>query len=210
MKISICYSLLIFVFAVIGANAQSPEAAAATDVPPPQAPATKPELANPAQGNEQKPAAPAVGADGKTEAPPNEPGATAPTDAFVYDPTGKRDPFEPDLPREAIQQPKVIQETPVTQEETAEQQTPKQTRPLEPLEAYDLSQLKVSAIIWDTKNPRAMITDPQRGTHYVKLKTRIGRHNGFIAAIREGEIVVVEYGQENGQYTKYFKILELR
>jgi type IV pilus assembly protein PilP len=56
-----------------------------------------------------------------------------------------------------------------------------------------------------------MVVDPAGGVHYLKVKTRIGRKNGFVAAIREGEVVVTEYNtEENGQYTKIFKVLELR
>jgi type IV pilus assembly protein PilP len=121
-------------------------------------------------------------------------------ETFTYDPTGKRDPFEPDLGKE--------QEVRALPQEL--QRPEASSRALESLEAFDLTQLRVAAIIWDTKIPRAMVIDPSGGTHYIKAKSRIGRKNGFVAAIREGEIVVIEYNQENGQYTKVFKVLELR
>jgi len=64
--------------------------------------------------------------------------------------------------------------------------------PLWPLQAFDLDQLHLVGIIWDVKSPKAMITDPTGKGYVVRVNERIGRNNGYIARIREGEIVVVE------------------
>lgn len=126
------------------------------------------------------------------------------SDSFFYDPTGKRDPFHPVPTKEEEAAPNA------TSPEATTSGAPEVTRDYEPLESYDVAQLKISAIIWNTKNPRALIADPQGGTHTVRVKSRIGKRNGFVAAIREGEIVVVEYVMENDRLTKSFRVLELR
>lgn len=130
--------------------------------------------------------------------------STVNTNVFIYDPTGKRDPFqaESEIPKEETTQSATAK--------TAEQSTSIPKRGLEALEFFDLSQLKVTAIIWNTKKPRAMVVDPNGVMHTVKIKTRIGQRNGFVVAIREGEIVVVEYIQQDGNWTKTFNVLHLR
>lgn len=162
------------------------------------------------------PAAPEIPTDIPANVPPAQPEESTDAanhifspsnDAFIYDPTGKRDPFDPNLggpteaaPAPTIEEPEMPTETIVRRD-----------RPLDPLEAYDLAQIKVEAVIWDTKSPRAMLRDPQGGVHYVKIKSRIGKKDGFVVAIREGEVVVVEYAPDsNGQFIKTFKALELR
>lgn len=127
------------------------------------------------------------------------------TDTYTYDPTGKRDPFRPEDEKEVLSDDStggVVKHS--------QGPAPLAPRELEPLEAFDLTQLKVSAIIWDVKNPRALVRDPNGGTHTLRIKTRLGRRNGFVVAIREGEIVVVEYDVESDQWVKSFKVLELR
>ena len=64
--------------------------------------------------------------------------------------------------------------------------------PLWPLQRFDLEQLKLVGIIWDVTAPKAMILDPAGKGYVVKVNERIGRNNGYIARIREGEIIVVE------------------
>lgn len=130
-------------------------------------------------------------------------------DAFVYDPTDKRDPFELHgmLEKVSPADSKASVKTP----EPVEAPVPdKPLRPLDPLENFELAQIRVQAIIWDTKAPRAMVEDPQGVSHTLRLKSRIGKHNGFVVAIRESEVVVVEYPNENGQMSKVFRILEMR
>jgi len=136
------------------------------------------------------------------DSPPDLAGANPiANDVYIYDPTGKRDPFRPEDDKEVIS------------DDGGKRRSgpaPLAPRELEPLEAFDVSQIKVLAIIWDVKNPRALVKDPNGQTHLLKLKSRIGKKNGFVVAIREGEIVVVEYDAEIDQWVKSFKVLELR
>jgi Tfp pilus assembly protein PilP len=63
---------------------------------------------------------------------------------------------------------------------------------LSPLERFDLSQLKVTGIVWDIKEPRAMIEDKTGLGYIVKVGTPIGGSEGRVKAIRRDQIVVEE------------------
>lgn len=63
---------------------------------------------------------------------------------------------------------------------------------LSPLEKYELGQLKLVAVIWDVKEPRAMVEDSVGLGYTVKVGTPIGPNEGKVKAINPGEIVIVE------------------
>ncbi|MBK9293202.1 MAG: pilus assembly protein PilP [Oligoflexia bacterium] len=90
---------------------------------------------------------------------------------YSYNPSGRKDPFLP------YQLKDVVGDT---------------YGPELPLQKYDLDQLRLVGVIWDVANPKAMIMDASQKGHVVKVNDRIGRNNGYVARIREGEIVVVE------------------
>jgi Tfp pilus assembly protein PilP len=64
---------------------------------------------------------------------------------------------------------------------------------LSPLERYDLSQLKLVAIVWDIKEPRALVEDNAGLGYVVKLGTPIGSNDGKVKAIHRNEVVVEEF-----------------
>lgn len=104
---------------------------------------------------------------------------------YKYDPVGKRDPFRPY--RDA---------------KVGIGQIRASTRTPEPLERFDLKNLEVVAIVWDNSKPKALIQDPEKGIHSVIKGQRIGKNEGYIAEIREGEIVVLELFDLNGKIIK--------
>ena len=109
---------------------------------------------------------------------------------YNYVPKDKRDPFMPF-------------ERPMTVEGMI--------GPLWPLQGFDLDQLKLVGIIWDVRNPKAMIMDPSGKGYVVRVNERIGRSNGYIARIREGEIVVVESVKGlDGKLTYSTKLMKLQ
>lgn len=111
-------------------------------------------------------------------------------DPFDYEPRGRRDPFAPPVLDRPVAPGSVH-------------------GPLLPLQRYDLTKLKLIGIIWDVKRPRAMINDPDSKVHIVGPNTKIGTRNGYIAVIREGEIVVVETVEENGRLVSSAQIVKL-
>jgi type IV pilus assembly protein PilP len=89
---------------------------------------------------------------------------------YRYDPTGKPDPF-----RSFVR----------LQEELDEGVTT-------PLERFDLSQLQVTAIIWSSERPRALIRDPAGKGYIVSAGTPIGKNKGRVVSIEDNLVLVKE------------------
>ncbi|MGH7770191.1 MAG: pilus assembly protein PilP [Candidatus Binatia bacterium] len=95
-----------------------------------------------------------------------------PTSAPRYSSAGKRDPFQA-LPLKT--------------------QTKRRSREnLSPLERYDLGALKLVGIVWDTKDPRAMVEDSAGLGYVVRIGTPIGPNDGKIKEIKASEVVIEE------------------
>jgi type IV pilus assembly protein PilP len=94
-------------------------------------------------------------------------------DSYRYDPTDRRDPFlspfslqlEPEIPEEAKT----------------------------PLQRFDLGQLKLVGVIWETSEPKALIEDGGGLGYIVTRGTLIGSKGGVIRAIEPRRIVIEEY-----------------
>lgn len=112
---------------------------------------------------------------------------------YRYEPIGKRDPFRP-----------------FRDSKIGIGQIRQSNRPLEPLEKHDVRALEVVAIIWGNEKPKALIQDPEKNIHPAVKGQRIGKNEGFIAEIREGEIVVVELFDLNGKTVKEPVVLPIR
>jgi Tfp pilus assembly protein PilP len=63
---------------------------------------------------------------------------------------------------------------------------------LSPLERFDLSQLKIVGVVWDIKDPRAMVEDSAGLGYVVKVGTPIGSNDGRVKTIQRDQIVVEE------------------
>ncbi len=113
-------------------------------------------------------------AEGKSERvdlnlPQKAPESTAPTPTLKE---GSRDPFRPMTLRTKV--------------------NTRARENLSPLERLDLSQLKVVGIIWDIKEPRAMVEDTAGLGYVVKVGTPIGSNDGTVKAIHRNQVVVEE------------------
>ncbi len=107
---------------------------------------------------------------------------------YRYIPTGKADPFKP-----------FIQETPPA----AKEKERARKTPLTPLQKYDLSQLKLVAIIATPEGNIAMVEDVAKKGYFVKKGTEIGRNDGKVTKILKDRIVVEEfYLEPSGQLKK--------
>lgn len=99
---------------------------------------------------------------------------------YDYQPLGRRDPFA---------QPEILR--------------PPEALPPHgpglPLQAYKTNELKVRAILWSVKKPKALVQSPDSKVHLINLGDRVGQENGYVAVIREGEIVIVETREQEGQ-----------
>ena len=108
---------------------------------------------------------------------------------YRYDPSGKPDPF-----RSFIKS--------FVKAQTEES-------PTSPLERFDLSQLNVSAIIWGTDKPRALINDPSGKGYIIAEGASIGKNRGRVIQIDDNLVVVKEtYVDFHGKATT--KDIEMR
>lgn len=111
-------------------------------------------------------------------------------DPYDYDARGRRDPFT---------QP--IEDKPIAPGALH--------GPVLPLQRFDLEQLRLVGIIWDVRKPRAMIRDPKGQTYIVGPNAKLGSRNGYIESIREGEIVVIETIEQEGQLISTSQVVKI-
>lgn len=81
------------------------------------------------------------------------------------------------------------------------------------LEGYDISSFQLTAVMWDIKYPKALVKASEDEVYVIEEGTKIGRRNGYVAKIREGEIVVIESSTESNkkEQTLYkTQVLKLR
>ncbi len=110
--------------------------------------------------------------------------------AYVYDPSGRRDPF---LPLTRIR-------TPVTRD----------GEPLTPLQHFDLGQFRLIGIITGRSEPMAMVMAPGGKSYILRRGIKIGKNDGRVIDIR-GDTVVVEerYYDFAGQYRTSIQEIQL-
>jgi type IV pilus assembly protein PilP len=63
---------------------------------------------------------------------------------------------------------------------------------MEAIRRWPLYDYQIVGIIWDVRNPKAMVKDRNGNLHIVRRNNRIGNQEGIISDINEGEIIVVE------------------
>lgn len=109
---------------------------------------------------------------------------------YVYDVRdGRRNPFKPPL--------------------SVDEARSNPAMPGTPLERYELEEIRLVGIMWEIKSPKAMFIDPQGEVHVLAKDDRIGRRHGYIATIREGEVVVVEPASFGGESAFSTRILSI-
>ena len=81
--------------------------------------------------------------------------------------------------------------------------------PYLPLERFDIDQFQLMGIIWNTDEPRALLMDPNKQSHIVKKNDRIGLYKGYLAEIREGEIIIAEPKQQGLKIQYNIKTLSI-
>ncbi len=124
--------------------------------------------------------------------PQTEPSGTegafaALADDYLYDAKGMRDPFE----------------------SYRHSTGPAETSMVTPLMNYELEQLAVVAVVWDTVRPRAVVVDPRGVTYVVREGTPIGKNDGQLIHIGDNLVLVKEtYVDFAGEVTT--KDVELR
>ena len=101
---------------------------------------------------------------------------------YSYNPAGKPDPFKP-----------FIELTPV--------RTSRST-PLTPLQKYEISQLKLVAIISTPEGNIAMVEDATGKGYFLKKGTWIGKNDGKVTKILKDKVIIEEVYQDIFGQTK--------
>lgn len=111
---------------------------------------------------------------------------------YVYDPTGKKDPFKP------YKAPRIRGDN-------------RPAAAIDPLTILDVAQLQLVAVMWNTARPRAVVKDAQNRNYILFKNMRIGRNEGVVVDIREGEIVIVEKFDDGfGNTVREARVLEIK
>jgi len=106
---------------------------------------------------------------------------------YIYDPVGKADPFKP-----------FIQLTPVRESV--------RNVPLTPLQKYELSQLKLVAIISTPEGNIALVEDSSGKGYFLKKGTGIGKNDGKVTKILKDRVIIEEIYQDILGQTKINEI----
>lgn len=179
-----------------------------TQLPPPPPPA---ELPPPPPTADIPPVPPAAVAPPTANIPP--PPSALPVDAadpsfnvnnegFIYNPEGLRDPFFPSRkPGERIAVDKPIE---------APKSTEPNFDPKDPLQAFELREYRLVAILWDVREPKAMVSTPDGKVWTIRQKVRLGRAGAVVAAIRESEIVVVEPNPDGSYVNASTRVISIK
>lgn len=125
------------------------------EAPPPAPPVQK--VAPQAKANETKPVAPA-----ETEQP------------YVYNPVGRRDPFQPLL--------LVARLTPAMESD----------EPLTPLQTYEIAQFRLIGVIIGKGEPRAMVVAPDGKSYVLQRNIKIGKNGGKVSEVQRDMVLVEE------------------
>jgi Tfp pilus assembly protein PilP len=116
--------------------------------------------------------------------------AVEPAADLPYDSNGRRDPFRP--PR-------------------AGSQTTRSGEARTPLQRYEIGQLRLVAVIYDTNDPRAVVEDNQGLGYIVKAGTAIGPNGGVVREIERGRMVIDEDSVDfYGEHHRTSVVMELR
>lgn len=82
-------------------------------------------------------------------------------------------------------------------------------RPISPAQRFAIEDLRLVGVMWDVKEPKALFQDPEQAIHSLGRDDSIGNRNGYIAAIREGEVVVVEAIRKRGDIIYRTKVVRI-
>lgn len=96
------------------------------------------------------------------------------------------------------------------QDEVQKSRLGKSGKKLAPLERWGVDELKLLGVIWGVSRPRAMIQDPSGKVHTLEKNAKLGLNDGYIAVIREGEVVVVESFRTDKDVSYQTKVLKVR
>ncbi len=81
--------------------------------------------------------------------------------------------------------------------------------PFLPLQTYRLSEFKLKGLMWGIKNPVAIFRAPDGEEYRLGVKDYIGENFGYVATIREKEVVIIQTIEENQKRYSTTKVVFL-
>jgi type IV pilus assembly protein PilP len=134
----------------------------------------------------QKPAAKAV-----ESTTPEKEEERVEREAYAYDPKGRRDPF-------------------MSLIEVAKEK-PQRKKGATPVENYDVGEIKLSAIVWDSHQYYALIILPDNKSYTIRKGMTLGLYGGKVEAITINTVLIREQIKDyRGQFKTKDTILKLR
>lgn len=111
--------------------------------------------------------------------------------AFVYDPSGRRDPFESLV--------------------TIKKSTgPSLDAPKTPLQSYELGQLRLIGVIIGKGQPRAMVVAPDGKSYILSKGIKVGKNEGVVKDITSDAVKIEEqYSEFSGEVRKSIQLIQL-
>ena len=109
---------------------------------------------------------------------------------FYYDREKFRDPFE-------------------TQGSAAPLQPGQVYGPFLHLQTYRLKDFELKALLWQTSRPVAVFFAPDKKEYRLTIKDYIGENFGYVAAIREREVVIIQTIEEDNKRYSTTKVVFL-
>lgn len=111
--------------------------------------------------------------------------------AFVYDPSGRRDPFESLV--------------------TIKKSTgPSLDAPKTPLQSYELGQLRLIGVIIGKGQPRAMVVAPDGKSYILTKGIKVGKNEGVVKDITSDAVKIEEqYSEFSGEVRKSIQLIQL-
>ncbi|MDT8317280.1 MAG: pilus assembly protein PilP [bacterium] len=116
---------------------------------------------------------------------------------YFYDPAGKKDPFFP----------AVVDEKNISLSDEDKLEGVDAGPPPTPLEMYELSQLKLVAIMKFGDRDVAMVQDPEGKGHTLYIGTLIGKNKGMVLRMEEGKVLIEEKYRKSGNTISEIKML---
>ncbi len=112
-------------------------------------------------------------------------------EVFVYEQKGRRDPF--------LSLVKISKEK------------PKRVAGMKPIENYDVDEIKLVAILWDSKEYYALITLPDNKSYTIRKGMTLGLYGGKVEDITKNMVLIREHVKDyRGQLKTKDTILKLR
>ena len=110
---------------------------------------------------------------------------------YVYDPKGRRDPFK-----------SLVQVT---------KSKAQRKKGASPIENFDVDEIKLIAIAWDSKQYYALITMPDKKSYTIRKGMTLGLNNGKVIDITSDSVLIREQIKDyKGQSKSKDTILKLR